>query len=448
MNIRKTVVSLLSTNGMVVVLLLLCLFFSIVTIEAQYPTGAAAGQQVASAILSEVETPATVLIVAQNQSADREFAEAAAAALRERGAEVTIALGQPRDARLAMEALAKEKRPLTAIAATSTTASWLVIADRGQYFPEFAKATVTTPRPHRWPNFLKRGNLLNIANQIAVIAIVAIGATVVIITGGIDLSVGSLIALSAVIATTLIELGGGPNASVLTMLAGCLGAIVMCGLVGLVSGSLVTLLRILPFIVTLAMMQVARGLAFIVAKGESVYKVPSSFVWLGRGADLFGVPNAVVLTLVLYAFAHVLLTRTVLGRHIYAVGGNRRAAFLSGIPVRRVITFAYVCSGALAGLGGVIMASTYRGGSPTYGNMYELSTIAAVVVGGTSLKGGRGSVIGTLVGALVIAVIQNGMNLTSVEPYTQMVVLGLVILGGVIADTVRHRLVSGRWDEE
>jgi ribose transport system permease protein len=143
--------------------------------------------------------------------------------------------------------------------------------------------------------------------------------------------------------------------------------------------------------------------------------------------------------LVLYVAAHVLMSRMKLGRYLYAVGGNREASRLSGVPVRRVLLFAYIASGVLAGLGGVIMASQLKSGSPTYGNMYELYVIAAVVVGGTSLSGGEGRMFGTLIGAFTIAVIQNGMNLTNVESYTQKVVLGLVILAAVLLDTLRHR---------
>jgi ribose transport system permease protein len=202
---------------------------------------------------------------------------------------------------------------------------------------------------------------------------------------------------------------------------------------------MVAQLAIPPFIVTLAIMLVASGMAYILAQGESVYQVPESFVWLGRGSDLFGVPNAVVLMLVLYVAAHVLMTRMPLGRHIYAVGGNIEAARLSGVRVGRVLVFAYTACGVLAGLGGIVLASQLKSGSPTYGQMYELYTIAAVVVGGTSLGGGDGSVFGTLVGAFIIAVIQNGMNLTGVESYTQKVVLGLVILGAVLLDRLKKR---------
>ncbi len=201
---------------------------------------------------------------------------------------------------------------------------------------------------------------------------------------------------------------------------------------------MITAFRIPPFIVTLAMMLVASGLAYLLAQGQSIYQVPESFVRLGRGADFLRIPNAVLLTAFLYGAAHVLMTRTVLGRRIYAVGSNREAARLSGVPVSRVLLFVYSASGLLAGLGGVVMASQLKSGSPTYGGMYELYVIAAAVVGGASLQGGEGRVLGTLIGAFIIAVIQNGMNLTGVESYTQKVVLGLVILGAVLLDTLKR----------
>jgi ribose transport system permease protein len=317
---------------------------------------------------------------------------------------------------------------------------WLVFSELSVDFPALGNPQVITARPYRWPNFLKSENLLNIANQIAVIAIIAIGMTMVIITAGIDLSVGSLIAFSAVLAAGFIrDYAGGLSATPLGMTLACIAAIAVCGIVGAFSGAMITRFGIPPFIVTLAMMLVGSGLAYILAKGQSIYQIPDSFVWLGRGADLFGLPNAVVLMVILYAIAHVVMTRMKLGRYLYAVGGNIEAARLSGVPVKRVLMFAYVASAVLAGLGGVVMASQLKSGSATYGNMYELYVIAAVVVGGTSLSGGEGRMLGTLVGAFTIAVIQNGMNLTNVESYTQKVVLGLVILGAVLLDKIRHR---------
>jgi ribose transport system permease protein len=185
------------------------------------------------------------------------------------------------------------------------------------------------------------------------------------------------------------------------------------------------------------MMLVARGVASEVSAGASVYQVPAGFVWLGGGGDLLGIPNGVLLMAVLYLTAHIVMTRMTLGRYVYAVGGNAEAARLSGVPVRRVLLLVYALSGALAGLGGVVMASRLRSGSPTYGVMYELYAVAAVVVGGTSLSGGEGKVFGTLIGALIIAVIKNGMNLTGVTPFRQDVVFGLVILGAVLLDRLK-----------
>jgi ribose transport system permease protein len=187
-------------------------------------------------------------------------------------------------------------------------------------------------------------------------------------------------------------------------------------------------------------MQVANGLAFILAKGQSIYELPEATVWLGRGTGLLGLPHAVVLMILVYVAAHLLLSRTVLGRHIYAVGSNEASARLCGVRVGAVKLFAYTLSGALAGLGGIVLASQLKSGSPTYGLSYELYAIAAVVVGGASLSGGEGRAFGTLIGAFIIAVIQNGMNLLGVESYTQKVVLGFVILGAVLLDLLKKRL--------
>ena len=187
------------------------------------------------------------------------------------------------------------------------------------------------------------------------------------------------------------------------------------------------------------MMMVGSGLAYMLSGGLSVYQLPDSFDWLGRGDDLVGIPNAVVLMVFLYLLAHILMSRTTAGRYIYAVGGNPEAARLSGVPVKKIILWVYAGCGALAGLGGVIMASQFKSGDPKYGLMYELYVIAAVVVGGTSLSGGRGKVFGTLIGAFIIAVIQNGMNLIGVQSYTQKVVLGLVLLLAVFVDMLKKR---------
>ncbi len=289
------------------------------------------------------------------------------------------------------------------------------------------------------PAFLSVNNGLTVLLQTSVIGLLGIGLTMVIITGGIDLSVGSLLALSAVLAARFIrDYAGGTGASAGGMILAGLAAIGVCGAAGAFSGFMITRFRIPPFIMTLAMMLVGSGLAYTFADGQSIYQLHDSFIRLGRGADLLSVPNAVVLMFILYVMAHVLMSRMKLGRYLYSVGGNSEAARLSGVPVPRVLMFAYLASALLAGLGGVIMASQLKSGSATYGNMYELYVIAAMVVGGTSLSGGEGKMPGTLIGAFTIAVIQNGMNLTNVESYTQKVVLGLVILGAVLLDRIRH----------
>jgi ribose transport system permease protein len=222
------------------------------------------------------------------------------------------------------------------------------------------------------------------------------------------------------------------------MLAGAAAAVALCGLVGLLSGVMVTAFGMPPFIVTLATMSIARGLAQILSRGQSIYQVPEDFSWLATGNSL-GVPNEVVVMVVLYLIAHFVMTRTTFGRWVYAVGGNREAARLSGVPVFAVLLLVYVLSGALAGVGGVMEASRLGSGSPLYGNMYELYVITAVVVGGTSLAGGEGKIFGTLIGALTIAVIRNGMNLMNIESYTQGVVMGVLILAAVLIDAGKRK---------
>jgi ribose transport system permease protein len=434
-----TTVRLLAGNSMVMVLLLLCLVLSAVTYGKQDPLGEAAGAQVASAVLNSGKEM-RVLIVASSSKEDAALVRELRRRLEEGNAIVADAVqGEPRDARQALQRSVLAGGGVDVIACTATTASWLLIQDMGKEFPSLASARVVQPHSYMGPTFLKRTNLFNIANQTAVIAIVAIGMTVVIITGGIDLSVGSLIGLSAVTSTLLIQQSGALSASPTDMVLCCLGGIAVCGLFGAGTGLVITLFRVPAFIVTLAVMLIASGLALNLTRGESVYAIPDSFVWLGLGADLLDLPNAVVIMLILYGLAHVVMTRMTLGRYFYAVGGNAEAARLSGVPVQRVLLLAYVVSGLLAGLGGVIMASQLKSGSPTYGAGYELAVIAAVVVGGTSLSGGEGRMFGTLIGAFIIAVIQNGMNLTNTNPFTQKIVLGLVILAAVLLDRVKHR---------
>jgi len=432
---------LFADYGMLAVLLLLGTVFSGLTLEEQSATDDDAARRMVAEIGREAPANARVLVAVRPTPEDGLLAESLRREIAAAGMElVEVIRGEPQAVRASLDRIAAAGGRIDAVAATERTGSWLVLSEMKEIFPALGSPRIVVPRGHRWPTFLKADNLLNIANQIAVIAIMAIGMTLVVITGGIDLSVGSLAALSAVTAARLIrDAAGGMEASTAGMACACAAAIALCGLLGGVSGALITLCDIPPFIVTLAMMLVASGLAYLSSGGQSIYQIPEAFVWLGRGTGLFGLPHAVVLMLLLYAAAHVLMTRMTLGRYLYAVGGNREAARLSGVPVRRVLLLAYVVCGLLAGLGGVIMASQLKSGSPTYGNMYELYVIAAVVVGGTALSGGEGKILGTLIGAFIIAVIQNGMNLTNIESYTQKVVLGLVILAAVLIDRLRHR---------
>lgn len=398
-------------------LLVLAVFFSVMTRREEFPQDAAAARELVSGLGKD----AKVMVAVRGVAADKAFAEALQAELGPRAIEVIT--GEPRDARKALDRVTATG--LDVIIGTQVTAEWLVFSD-------LKDVKILKPSSRTWPVFLTRDNLLNIASQIAVIAILAIGMTLVIIAGGIDLSVGSLLALSAVVTTLILrDAFGGEKATSMQMMLASLGGIGLCAASGWLAGDIITRLRMPPFIVTLAMMLVGSGLAYRLADNQSVYQVPESFIWLGRGADLMNVPNAVVLMLLLYAAAHGMMTQTAFGRHLYAVGGNAEAALVSGVSVKRVTVMAYALCGLLAGLGGVVMASQLKSGSGTFGAKYELYAIAAAVVGGTSLSGGRGTMPGTLIGAFIIAVIQNGMNLTNVESNTQNIVLGLVILAAV-----------------
>jgi ribose transport system permease protein len=425
--------------GMLAVLALLVVFFSVVTYEKRKPVGEEAARSVADQIASDFGpgSGARVLVVARPSEQDAVFADRAEALLKEKGVDVAgKVVGEPRDIRMALEEQARSGAPVAAIATTERNA---FVVDKIRAASGSFGGRVFIPRSYGWPVFLRSDNLINVANQIVVYAIIAIGMTMVIITGGIDLSVGSLIALSAVTTATVIAKAGGTGASTAAMIGAAAAAILLCGLVGLFSGTMVAAFRMPPFIATLGMMLVASGAAYIVSGGESIYQIPDRFVWLGRGTAVAGVPNAVILMVLLYVVAWVVMSRMTLGRYVYAVGGNVEAARLSGVNVAAVLLFVYAVSGMMAGLGGVVLASQLKSGAPTYGLLYELYVIAAAVLGGTSLAGGRGKIVGALIGALIIGVIQNGMNLTGVESYTQKVVLGLVILGAVLLDMLRRK---------
>ena len=428
---------LLSDYGMIFVLLGLCLFFSALTLNEQTPESDKATAQLAEQIDKEFESNDIILVVGENNTDSESIARQLGRKLKEQGfPNSRVVVGIPRDLRLALEDIKAEGGKLKAIGTTEDVAKWRVIDSIPVDFPEFSDVKVLTPESYKWPDFLKQSNLLAIVDRIVVIAVIAIGMTMVIITAGIDLSVGSLIALSAVISTLLMKKMGGLEAPGWVVLVGFLAGILCCGMMGGLGGYIVARFKVAPFITTLSIMMMARGLAFMITGGFSIYQVPKALPWLGQGHTL-GIPNTVILLVVLYLAAHIFMSQTRLGRYIYAVGGNKEAARLSGVPVNFVIIFVYIISSLAAGLGGCIQASQINTGTPNMGEMFELYVIAAVVVGGTSLSGGSGRVLGTLIGAFIISVIQNGMNLLGLESYPQQVVLGAVILGAVLLDKVR-----------
>ncbi|NNM30641.1 MAG: ABC transporter permease, partial [Akkermansiaceae bacterium] len=323
--------------GMIFVLLLLVALFSVLTLAEQHPTGAEAGRQVADRIVDAAGKSAGVIIVTRDTAEDRAFSAAIAARLADLGPTVHATVnGSPADARRAIEAVLARGESIDAIAANDATSRWTVY---GQF--DGLSDALVVPRSHTWPNFLKMSNVLGVANQTAIYAIIAIGMTMVIITAGIDLSVGSLVALSSVAGALVIrDLGGGTEAGAGMMLAGLFGGIALCALAGAFSGAMVTAFRIPAFIVTLAMMLMASGLAFRLSKGASIPQLPESFFWIGGGVTL-GLPNPVWLMIVLYVLAHLLMTRMTFGRYVYAIGGNAEAARLSGVPVKRVLLAVY-----------------------------------------------------------------------------------------------------------
>ncbi len=436
----------LSDYGMLLVLGLLIAVISLLTITEQFPTGASAGDNFAEDLVELFGTDVNVFVAGNEGEDNIAFVDALNKTLRTAGVNVVGGVkGEPKDARKQLVELHKKRVTIDIIAGNEVAASWLIFDDLATDFPRFANVKVVKPKSYLWPTLLKAKTLLTIVNQSTVIAILGIGMTLVIITAGIDLSVGSLIGLSAVVCTILIrDVGGAKEATALVMIMCCAAAIALCALIGAFAGTIVLKFHVRPyvipaFIVTLSIMLVARGLAFIVGENQTINDIPDTFNWLSGGRDLFGIPNAVILMLILYTGAHILMSRMTLGRYIYAVGGNREAARLSGVPVERVLLFVYALCGALAGLGGIVLASRLRAGSATFGDTYELYVIAAVVVGGTSLMGGEGKVFGTLIGALIIAVVQSGLNQAGVMGRKQDLALGLIILAAVMLNMLNKR---------
>jgi ribose/xylose/arabinose/galactoside ABC-type transport system permease subunit len=277
--------------------------------------------------------------------------------------------------------------------------------------------------------FLTPNNLTNIVTQSAVVGIAAIGATFVIITGGIDLSVGSNLALSGLVGAMVGQSMGGTS--------GVVAVLLVAVAVGAFNGSSVAWLRLAPFIVTLAVMGMARGLTLQLSQGQSVYGLPDALNWLGS-AGVLGVKVSAVVTLVLFVIAHVVLSRTTFGHRIYAVGGNAEAARLAGIDVKRVVFATYVIAGLCVGIAAIVLLGRLDSATPNAGVGTELQVIAAVVIGGTSLFGGKGSMVGTLVGVLLIGVINNGLTLLNVSSFWVQFVQGALIFLAVLLDSFNN----------
>lgn len=284
-------------------------------------------------------------------------------------------------------------------------------------------------------HFLTPENLLNVTLQTSIIAIIAASMTFVILTAGIDLSVGSLVALTGVIAAWILKFNLTPAVGLSFAI---IGGLLVGALSGTIAGFFITSFRVTPFITTLALMTIWRGLAYIWVDGRPIWGLPPVFDALGSGR-IWGIPFPSIVMLLVYLLAWFTLQHTPFGRNVYAVGGNAEAARLAGIATRKTLLRVYIICGALASLSGVLLASRMSSGQPNAGLMYELDVIAAVVVGGTSLFGGRGSVLGTFIGAMLIGVLRNGLNLTGVGSYVQQVVLGVVILLAVLLDQLKKR---------
>lgn len=281
------------------------------------------------------------------------------------------------------------------------------------------------------PNFLTTDNLISVALQTAIIAILAIGQSYVIITSGIDLSVGSVLALSGVVTAQLLVSGlPVPLAILIGVLVGAL--------LGIINGIILTKGNLPPFIVTLGMMGVARGLALVLTDGLPVSGLPKEFTMLGN-ERLFFIPIPVIFLIIVGIIAHFVLSRTVFGRYVYSIGSNEEATKLSGINVNFHKIIIYGISGLAAGLGGVLMAARLVSAQPTAGMSYELDAIAAVVIGGASLMGGVGTITGTIIGAFIMGVLRNGLNLLNVSPFWQQIAIGVVIVLAVYIDQIKRK---------
>jgi len=279
--------------------------------------------------------------------------------------------------------------------------------------------------------FLTLPNLINITRQVSINAIIASGMTLVIITGGIDLSVGSLVALSGCVALMGMKLPGSDYSGILI-------GLVVAGAAGLFNGILVAYGRVPPFIATLAMLIMARGIALAITAGQPIVRSESPYLFLGEGY-LGPIPVPIVIMGLVLVVSHFILNSTPMGSYLFATGGNEEAARLSGIKVSRVKVWVYVISGLFSGVAGLVLAARLASAQPNTGVGFELDAIAAVVLGGTSLMGGKGGIWGTLIGTFIIGVLNNGFNLLDVSPYYQLIAKGIIIVFAVLLDQLLKR---------
>jgi ribose transport system permease protein len=285
--------------------------------------------------------------------------------------------------------------------------------------------------------FLNPTNLTNVLRQVSIVMIVACAGTLVLISGCLDISVGGVLALTGVVFAKLAVMG-------LPLVAAIGGAILVGALVGLVNALLVVRMQITPIIVTLGTLYMARGLAFLIAEGRSVVTgLPDSFNLAGR-SYVGPIPTPVIVAAAAVVVFYVLLHRSLLGKYTYAIGGNRETALLSGIAVGRVQGSLYVLSGIAAGIAGVILASRLGSGQPDAGVGFEFEVIVAIIVGGTSLAGGQGTIVGTVIGALIVAVLGNGLNLLGVQTFYQYLVQGVALILAVLLDMTLKRRAQAR----
>lgn len=276
-------------------------------------------------------------------------------------------------------------------------------------------------------SFLTSRNIMNVIRQIAVIAIIGMGVTMIIITTGTDLSSGSVLALVGVVAASLAK-GEGSSVTVAIIVGIAVGAFT-----GLINGAFTAYGNVPAFIATLGMMLAARGAALIYSDGKPITGLSKSFEFIG-GGYLFGIPFPIFIVLIAGIISHILLRHTKLGKYTYAIGGNMNAAFVSGVNVKKYLIIVYTYAGALTGLAGIVLASRLSAGQPTAGLAYEMDAIAAAVIGGTSFNGGIGTIPGTIVGALIIGVLNNGLDLLNVSAYWQQIVKAAIIVGAVLVD--------------